>query len=74
MRRWVLMWTRRIKSRVILVLVRCLLELMAASLLEDMFLRMRRLPVFFSARVVVKSEWPRFKTHLVSDHPVEDMQ
>lgn len=64
--------TRQTKFRVTLVLVHCLLELMAASLLEDMFLRMRRPPVCFSARVVVKNEWPRFKTRLVSYHPLEE--
>lgn len=47
------------------MLVHCLLELMAASLLVDMFLRMRRQPVCFFARVVARNGWPRFRTHLV---------
>jgi hypothetical protein len=51
---------------VILVLVLSLLELMVASQSVDMFLLMLLLLVY-SVRVVVMSEWPRFKILRVSN-------
>jgi hypothetical protein len=52
---------------VILVLVLSLLELMVASQSVDMFLLMLLLLVYSFVRVVVMSEWPRFKILRVSN-------
>lgn len=63
---WLTLRGRQTKSRVTLVLVLSLLELMVASLLVAMFSHTLRLRVCFFGRVVVMSELRRFRILLVS--------
>jgi hypothetical protein len=63
---WLTLRFRQTRSRVTLVLVLSLLELMVASQSVDMFLLMLPLLVCSFGRVVVMRELPRFRIPLVS--------
>lgn len=63
---WLMLRFRQTKSKVTLVLVLSLLELMVASLLVAMFSPTLQLLVYFFGRVVVMSELRRFRILLVS--------
>lgn len=63
--RYSLMHCRPTRSRVTLALVHSSLEPMAASPLEVMSWHMHRRLECSSARVVVKSEWLRYRTRQV---------